>query len=120
MGQDWDFLLDAIEVFGGAYIIFMGIDMRRTGVLTQYSLIGRNVVLSEAPDVQGFIKHMHLKYIICGAIFLIPGVISLWLDSQGKMGAGTFLILTAILAADLFVFAFFLLRAQKRYLLPGR
>lgn len=116
MGRDWDFFLDAIQVFGGAYILFMGIDMKRTGVLTKYSLIGKNVVLSRAPDVPGFIREMYLKYIVCGLLFLIPGLISFYLDVKGELSDTAFFVLTGILVADLLVFAVFLLRAQKRYL----
>ena len=117
MGHDWDIFLDAIQVFGGAYIIFMGIDMKRTGVLTQYSLIGKNVVLSRAPDVPGFIRAMYLKYIVCGILFLVPGLVSLYLNSKGLLGLNLYLILTGILVVDLIVFSAFLLSAQKRYLL---
>ncbi|MDO5132240.1 MAG: hypothetical protein Q4D81_04545 [Eubacteriales bacterium] len=116
MGKDWDVFLDAIQVFGGAYIIFIGFDMKRTGVLTQYSLIGKNVVLSQAPDIPGFIEAMYRKYIICGILFLIPGLIGLYLNSKGLLDNTTYFILTGILAADLIVFAYFLLKAQKRYL----
>lgn len=118
MGQDWDVFLDAIEVFGGAYLIFIGIDMKRTGILTQYSLLGRNVILEQAPDIPGFIRSMYLKYIICGAVFLIPSVLSLYLNSRGLMSTEIFYILTGVLAVDLITFATFLLDAQKKYLIP--
>lgn len=117
MGHDWDVFLDAIQVFGGAYIIFMGFDMKRTGTLTHYSLLGKNVILSQAPDIPGFIEEMYLKYIVCGILFLIPGLISFYLNSRGMLSLNLYLILTGILIADLVVFAAFLLRAQKRYLL---
>ncbi len=117
MGQNWDLFLDAIQVFGGAYITFIGFNMKRTGIVDQYSLVGRNVNLSEAPDIPGFIEAMYRKYIICGILFLIPGLISLYLNSKGMLDSTKFFILTGILAADLIIFATFLLRAQKRYLL---
>lgn len=118
MGHDWDVFLDVIQIFGGAYIIYAGIDMKRTGLLSQYSLIGKNVVLSQAPDIPGFIKEMYGKYILCGILFLVPGLISFYLNSKGMLSSELFFILAGILAADLVAFAFFLLRAQKRYLLP--
>ena len=117
MGHDWDVFLDVIQIFGGAYIIYAGIDMKRTGVLTQYSLIGKNVVLSKAPDSPGFIRTMYLKYIICGAVLFIAGLISLYLNRNGMMSDTVYFSLLAILIADLTAFSFFLLRAQKRYLL---
>ena len=118
MGQDWEFFLDVIEVFGGFYICYIGFDMKRSGILTKYSLIGRNVVLSEAPDIPGFIQSMYLKYIICGGIFGLAGLASLLLDYRGMMTDTLFFVLTGILTADIILFAVLILRAQKRYLMP--
>lgn len=117
MGTSWDSLLDVIQVFGGLYIAYVGIDMKKSGVLTQYSLIGKNVVLSKAPDIPGFIRTMYLKYIICGTVLFIAGLISLYLNRNSMMSDTVYFGLLAILIADLAAFSFFLLRAQKRYLL---
>ena len=107
---------DIIEILAGIYILYQGINMKRTGNVVGSALISKNINLAAAPDAKGFIKMMFPVYMVCGSLFLAGGIFSTWYDKQETQNTTVSLIVTFVLVADCLVLAFCTNKAQRKYL----
>lgn len=108
---------DIVEILAGVYIIYQGINMKRTGTVTGSGLISKNINLAAAPDMKGFIKAMFPIYMVCGAMFIIGGIFTTWYDSKMEQNPTITLTVTFVLVAICIVLAFTTNRAQRKYLM---
>lgn len=113
-----DFLLDFIIVASGAYLIYTAVVMKRDGVLPP-SMVSKGLDLKKAPDLPGFISYMYIKTAVLGAIGAAAGGFSLYNDQTGAAGELQFGVIAVYFAA-LVIYAFFISKAQKKYLLPPK
>ncbi len=115
--QSYDMIFDLIEIFAGAYMLYQAITMKRSGKLNDSGLISRNINLLTAPDVPGFIRLMFPVYVVCGAVFLVIGGVSVYFDTHGGFPGKVSLIFTGILITFCVALAVITYRAQRKYLL---
>lgn len=107
---------DIIEILAGVYILYQGINMKRTGNIEGSGLISKNINIAAAHDVEGFIKAMFPVYMVCGAVFVISGIFTTWYERQPEQNSNVILTLTFILVAVCIALAFLTNRAQRKYL----
>ncbi len=115
MDSGFNLIFDVIEILAGGYIIYAGINMKKTGTLPA-QLVGKDVDLVHAPDPDGFIRSMFIPYMICGAVFLILGGLSLYTDKFSPLPLKVNLTVTGVLFVNCVIFAFLTRKAQDKYL----
>lgn len=108
-------LVDYFVVFAGAYMIYLTIQMKRTGEIRQNGLLSKNIDLNKAPDPAGFIRVMTPWYLIFGAAIALSGAVSIYIDRYNGPKVVS-MVTYLVMFAAVIVFAYVLMRAQKKYL----
>ena len=108
---------DIVEILAGVYILYQGINMKRTGTVIGSGLISKNINLAAAPDMKGFIKAMFPVYMVCGALFIAGGIFTTWYDKQEQQSTTISLAVTFAMVIVCIVLAFCTNRAQRKYLI---
>lgn len=67
--------MDIIIVIGGLYLVYMAVQMKRTGEITNNSMIGRGVDLKKAKDPKGYIDYMYPRAVVVGILVAVSGVV---------------------------------------------
>ena len=115
MDSGFNLIFDVIEVLAGAFIIYSGINMKRTGLIPS-QLVGKDIDVLSVRDGDGFIKSMFPAYMICGAIFIILGGISFYTDKFSEMSLAFNLSVTGALFLTCVAFIILTKLAENRYL----
>ena len=108
-------IFDLIEILAGLFIIYSGIKMKTTGSLSS-QLIGKDIDILSARDPKGFIKAMFPIDMVCGGIFLVLGIASLYIDNFLSIPLWASLTITGVLLVTCIVFASMTRISQDRYL----
>ncbi len=108
-------VFDIIEVVAGAFIIYSGIRMKTTGVISS-QLVGKDVDIMTARDPKGFINAMFPFDMVCGGLFVILGLVSLYIDNYLKLPLWINLTITGVLLLTCVVFAVMTRLSEKKYL----
>lgn len=109
--------MDIIIIVSGAYLVYVAIQMKRTGEITSSAIIGKGCDVKKAKDPQGFIDYMYMKSIIMGVLVIISGAVDYMNDVYwnipyfGLAVCGIFLVI-------LLVYCKISMNAQKKYLSP--
>lgn len=108
-------LFDVLILACGCYFVYSGVMMKKTGSLKGGLLIGKNVDLSKAKDLPGYISYMYAKTLIVGVLAVVSalsGLINTYVTEIIVIQAVTSIIfLIAILA-----YGYFSVKGQKTYL----
>lgn len=113
----FDFL-DILIVAIGLYLAYVGIDMKRSGVLKSNSMVSKNVDLNKAKDMQGYIQYMYKKMIAFGILIAVAGGADYYNETQLHLPyvaisiCGVYLVLVII-------YAVVSMKAQRKYLDPN-
>lgn len=108
-------LMDAIIVGCGVYVIYLYIDMIKTGKLRQSMLIPQNVNISKCKDVPGYIAYTGKKQLLFGIVAILCGGIGLVQDFTQMIGVVPYLITIAIFFAYALWFGFQVKKAAKLF-----
>lgn len=109
--------MDIIIMICGAYLIYVSVQMKRTGEINSSAIIGKGYDVKKAKDPKGFIEYMYLKSIILGVLVILSGLCDYlnelyWsLPYMGLVNCGVFLIV-------IIIYCKISLDAQKKYLSP--
>ena len=108
-------IFDIIEILAGIYIIYSGIRMKTTGSLSS-QLVGKDIDILSARDPKGFIKAMFPVNMVCGGLFLVLGLASMYIDNYMKVPLYVNLGITGTLFLTCIVFAVFTRKYEIKYL----
>ena len=108
-------IFDIIEILAGIYIIYAGIRMKTTGVISS-QLVGKDVDIVTARDPKGFINAMFPYNMICGIVFVMLGAVSLYIDKYMQVELWVNLLITGTLLVVCIIFAYITKASQDRYL----
>lgn len=110
-------MLDIMEILIGAYLLFLAIRMKKTGVLSDNGLVSKGIDLEKAKDPEGYIKIMFPWNLLLGILLIIFGLASRYLSTND---AYDYLqnTLTIISVITILVYGFCSMKAQKKYLEP--
>lgn len=108
-------MLDAFIAIMGGYFIYKAMEMKRTGNLAKGIMVGKDIDLSKARDVNGFIVYMFPKTIVVGACAVICGIVGIINDLYGGL-AMVQLALTGIFFVVVVIFGYLAVKAQKKFL----
>ncbi len=111
----FNLIFDIVEIMAGLYILYSAYRMKTSGEVSP-GLVGKNVNLSAARDIPGFIRKMFPVYLICGSIFTVVGLVSLYFDQAGIVNMTFNIGATVLLLAICLVFAWITKSAQEQYL----
>nr|MCR5627068.1 hypothetical protein [Lachnospiraceae bacterium] len=114
--DSFDLFFNIIELLAGLYILYQGINMKRTGKVENSGLISKNLDVENAPDPQGFIRFMFPIYMVCGFLFAAFGIGSIICSRMGIVNADISLAITMALLVVCILFAAATMKAQKKYL----
>lgn len=115
MGGTFGFM-DILIVFCGAYLIYISVQMKRTGEINS-SIVGKRIDMKKAKDPQGYIDYMYLKTIIMGIIVMASGALNYLNDNYwdipnfGVIASGVFFVV-------IIIYGKILVDAQKKFLEP--
>lgn len=109
--------MDILIILGGIYLIYVSVQMKRTGEISNSAIIGKGYDVKKAKDPQGFIEYMYMKSILLGVLITGSGILDYinelyWkLPYMGLIICGVFLVI-------LIIYCKISLDAQKKYLSP--
>ncbi|GEM_PF-2212284 len=115
--MDYDLLLDVIEIFAGAYLLFMAFKMKTTGSLTDNGLISKGLDLNKAPEPQNYIKVMFPWSCVVGVLLIVCGVASRILSTTDYYDKCV-LATTSVSAILVIGYGFIAMKSQKNFLEP--
>lgn len=107
--------VDYFVVFAGVYLIYLTVQMKRSGEIRQNGLLSRSIDLNKAPDPAGFIRVMTPWYLIFGVAIALSGAVSIYIDRYDGpkiVSMVTYLVMFVAVV----IFAYVSMRAQKKYL----
>lgn len=108
--------MDMLIVFSGAYLIYISVQMKRTGEINS-AIVGKKIDIKKAKDPGGFIEYMYLRSIIMGAVVMVSGGLNYLNDNYwnipffGPIVCGVFFVVIV-------KYAVILVKAQKKFLDP--
>lgn len=109
--------MDILIILSGAYLIYMAIQMKRTGEVTNNAMIGKNVDVKKAKDPKGYIEYMYPRAIIVGILIVISGILdylneTYWAIPYFPVGVCIVFLIVIIIYGKISM------DAQKKYLSP--
>lgn len=108
-------IIDLLVVAAGIYLIYIAVQMKRTGEVRQNGLISKGIDLKKAPDSAGYVRVMAPWNFALGIGVVLCGAASMYAE---RTGGGGILTLAASGAALVLIIVFGVvsMRAQKKYL----
>ncbi len=89
--------------------------MKTTGNISS-QLVGKDVDVTAPRDAKGFITAMFPVNMVCGALFLIFGIASMYIDNYMSVPLWTNLVITGALLVTCIVFAVFTRINERKFL----
>lgn len=108
--------MDILIIFGGAYLIYSSVQMKRTGEISS-AIVGKGYDPKKAKDPKGFIEYMYLKSIVMGVVVMAGGAFNYLNDKYWDIPNFS-LIVCAVFFALIVVYGKIAMDAQKKYLAP--
>lgn len=115
MGDTFGFM-DILIMFSGAYLIYVAVQMKRTGEISS-AIVGKGCDPKKAKDPKGYIEYMYLKSIIMGAIVILSGGAD-YLNGKYWNIPNFGLIICGIFLVIIIIYGKIAMDAQKKYLSP--
>lgn len=109
--------MDMLIMFSGVYLIYVSIQMKRTGEITSSAIIGKGYDPKKAKDPQGFIEYMYMKSILMGVCIILSGVLDYMNLQYWNIPYFTTGICGVFLLA-IIIYCKISMDAQKKYLSP--
>lgn len=109
--------LDFIAIGAGLYMIYVAVQMKRTGKVTDNGLISKGLELDKAPDMKSYIEIMYKWNIFLGILLVLNGAISFY-SSSVKQIIVIQSISTVITVVLLAIYGVVSMKAQNKYLKP--
>lgn len=116
--MDYDLLLDVIEIFAGAYLLFMAFKMKTTGSLSENGLISKGLDLNKAPEPHNYIKVMFPWSTVTGVLLIICGVVSRILSGT-ELYDKCVMVTTSVSAILVIGYGYIAMKSQKKFLEPS-
>ncbi len=85
-------LMDAMILACGVYVVYLYLDMMKTGAIKSSMLLPQNLNIKKCKDVQGFIRFTGGKQLAFGVISIICGAAGLFQDFTQKLGTVPYVI----------------------------
>lgn len=76
-------LIDFVIAGCGLYVIYLYVDMKRTGKIRESMLLPKGLNVKRCKDVDGYIRMAGSKQLILGILALASGLVGLLQDFQG-------------------------------------
>lgn len=107
--------VDYFIIIAGGYLIYLTIQMRRTGEIRQNGLLSKGIDLNKAPDPAGFIRVMTPWYFSFGTAIIVCGILSVYIN---RFGGPQVIAVASYMVMFVFVvvFAYISVKAQNKYL----
>ncbi len=110
-----DLMLDMFMAFFGGYLLYAAVKMKRTGEVVKGVMVSKEVDLSRARDLPGYIQYMYGKTVIMAGSALACGVVGVVNDLYGGLTMVQ-LVMSAVFFIVVVVFGVITVKAQKKYL----
>ncbi len=92
--------IDVLVVACGAYVIYLCVQMKQTGVLKENMLLPKGLPVKRCKDPAGYIKAIAMKQLMLGVLAIICGLIGLLQDFVGGfINSVVYLSFLAVFAA---------------------
>lgn len=108
--------MDILIALSGAYLIYVSIQMKRTGEISS-AIVGKGYDVKKAKDPKGFIEYMYVKSIVMGGVVMLSGGADYLNDRYWNIPNFS-LIICGIFLVLIIVYSKILMGAQKKYLAP--
>lgn len=115
MGDAFGFM-DLLIVFCGIYLIYISVQMKRTGEISS-ALLGKGYDPKKAKDPKGYIDYMYPKSIVMGLAVMLSGGLNYLNDRYWDI-PNLNLIVCAVFFVLIVIFTKIMMDAQKKYLAP--
>lgn len=89
-------LMDAIFVACGIYVIYLYLNMKKSGTITQSPLLPKDLDVKKCKDIAGYIQFIGSRQLAFGIIALAGGAVGLVEDFTGKIGTVPYMIAVAV------------------------
>ena len=110
-----DLMLDMFMAFFVCYLLYAAVKMKRTGEVVKGVMVSKEVDLSRARDLPGYIQYMYGKTVIMAGSALACGVVGVVNDLYGGLTMVQ-LVMSAVFFIVVVVFGVITVKAQKKYL----
>lgn len=108
-------LVDYFVIAAGIYLIYLAVQMKRTGEIRQNGMLSKGIDLNKAHDPAGFIRVMVPWDFLFGTGLALSGGISVYISRFGGP-AGVSSVIYAVMFAFTVLFAVVSAKAQNKYL----
>lgn len=108
-------LMDAIFVACGIYVIYLYLNMKKSGAITQNPLLPKDLDVKKCKDVAGYIQFIGPRQLAFGIIALAGGAIGLVEDFTGTIGTGPYMVAIAISFAAVIWYGMMIRKAVKMF-----
>lgn len=109
--------MDILIIFSGIYLIYIAIQMKRTGEITSSAMIGKGCDLKKAKDPKGYIEYMYLKTVIMGVCVILSGALDYMNLQFWKIPYFT-PIVCGVFLVIIIIYCKISMNAQEKYLSP--
>ena len=110
-----DLMLDMFMAFFGGYLVYAAVKMKQTGELAKGIIVSKDLDLSRARDIPGYIRYMYGKTVAMGLCALACGVTGVLTDLYGGLTAIQ-LVMSVVFFIVVVVFGVITSKAQKQFL----
>lgn len=107
-------VLDFICILSGGYLTYTGIVMKTQGKIISNVVLSKGIEEASIKDKDGFIRYLHAKLILIGAIIILAGIVNLLNDYRGGDGIISF-VTCAVFAVAIVAYGIVTNRALKKY-----
>ncbi len=109
--------MDIIIMISGAYLIYVSVQMKRTGEISSSAIIGKGYDVKKAKDPKGFIDYMYMKSVIMGVLVILSGMLDYMNEMYWDLPYFG-IIMCVVFLAIIVVYCKISMNAQKKYLSP--
>ncbi len=109
--------MDIIIMVSGAYLVYVAVQMKRTGEITSSAIIGKGYDIKKAKDPKGFIDYMYLKSIVMGVLVILSGALDYMNEIYWNLPYFS-LIMCGVFLVAIIIYCKISMDAQKKYLSP--
>lgn len=108
-------IIDLIIAAGGIYVIYLYVDMKKTGTIRENMLLPKGLNVKRCKDPAGYIRTAAPKQLILGIIVLACGIAGLLQDFAHVIDSTVYFLLLLVLFVYIIWYTAFMKKVVKKF-----